>query len=49
MFAMGDKIESKKIAKAAKVHTIPGFNGVVENADHAVQIGMFGGGKVGIY
>lgn len=38
MFAMGDKIESKKIAKAAKVHTIPGFNGVVENADHAVQI-----------
>ncbi|KAJ3332907.1 hypothetical protein HDU76_012644 [Blyttiomyces sp. JEL0837] len=38
MFAMGDKIESKKIAKAAGVSTIPGFNGVVENADHAVQI-----------
>ncbi|KAJ1549353.1 hypothetical protein HK405_004819 [Cladochytrium tenue] len=38
MFAMGDKIESKKIAKAAGVSTIPGFNGVVENSDHAVQI-----------
>ncbi|KAJ3417439.1 hypothetical protein HDV05_003303 [Chytridiales sp. JEL 0842] len=38
MYAMGDKIESKKIADAAGVHTIPGFNGVVENADHAVQI-----------
>ncbi|KAI8851498.1 carbamoyl-phosphate synthase L chain, ATP binding domain-containing protein [Chytridium lagenaria] len=38
MFQMGDKIESKKIAKAAKVSTIPGFNGVVENADHAVEI-----------
>jgi propionyl-CoA carboxylase alpha chain len=38
MFAMGDKIESKKIAKAANVHTIPGFNGVVENIDHALKI-----------
>ncbi|KAJ3104941.1 hypothetical protein HDU97_008689 [Phlyctochytrium planicorne] len=38
MFLMGDKIESKKIAKAANVTTIPGFNGVVENADHAVKI-----------
>ncbi|KAJ3113278.1 hypothetical protein HDU96_003582 [Phlyctochytrium bullatum] len=38
MFQMGDKIESKKIAKDANVTTIPGFNGVVENADHAVQI-----------
>lgn len=28
--AMGDKIESKLIAKAAKVNTIPGFDGVVE-------------------
>ncbi|XP_053730256.1 propionyl-CoA carboxylase alpha chain, mitochondrial [Synchiropus splendidus] len=36
--AMGDKIESKLIAKAAKVNTIPGFDGVVESADAAVKI-----------
>ncbi|KAM9803736.1 propionyl-CoA carboxylase alpha chain [Neosynchiropus ocellatus] len=36
--AMGDKIESKLIAKAAKVNTIPGFDGVVETADDAVRI-----------
>ena len=36
--AMGDKIESKKFANAAKVTTVPGFLGVIENADHAVQI-----------
>uniref|UniRef100_A0A8C4ZW94 Propionyl-CoA carboxylase alpha chain, mitochondrial n=1 Tax=Gadus morhua TaxID=8049 RepID=A0A8C4ZW94_GADMO len=30
--AMGDKIESKLIAKAAQVNTIPGFDGVVEDA-----------------
>ncbi|CAN9500126.1 unnamed protein product [Ophioblennius macclurei] len=36
--AMGDKIESKLIAKAAKVNTIPGFDGVVKNADEAVKI-----------
>lgn len=28
--AMGDKIESKLIAKAARVNTIPGFDGVVK-------------------
>lgn len=28
--AMGDKIESKLIAKAAEVNTIPGFDGVVK-------------------
>lgn len=28
--AMGDKIESKRIAAQAKVNTIPGFDGVVE-------------------
>ncbi|OAJ43129.1 propionyl-CoA carboxylase alpha chain, mitochondrial [Batrachochytrium dendrobatidis JEL423] len=38
MAAMGDKIQSKIIAKEAKVTTIPGFNGVVENVDHAVKI-----------
>uniref|UniRef100_A0A671W3A2 Propionyl-CoA carboxylase alpha chain, mitochondrial n=1 Tax=Sparus aurata TaxID=8175 RepID=A0A671W3A2_SPAAU len=38
IMAMGDKIESKLIAKAAKVNTIPGFDGVVETADDAVKI-----------
>lgn len=28
--AMGDKIESKLLAKRAKVNTIPGFDGVVK-------------------
>ncbi|HUN12740.1 MAG TPA: acetyl/propionyl/methylcrotonyl-CoA carboxylase subunit alpha, partial [Rhabdaerophilum sp.] len=36
--AMGDKIESKKFANAAKVSTVPGYLGVIEDADHAVRI-----------
>uniref|UniRef100_A0A673A3L5 Propionyl-CoA carboxylase alpha chain, mitochondrial n=1 Tax=Sphaeramia orbicularis TaxID=375764 RepID=A0A673A3L5_9TELE len=32
------KIESKLIAKAAKVNTIPGFDGVVKTAEEAVKI-----------
>jgi propionyl-CoA carboxylase alpha chain len=36
--AMGDKIESKKAAAAAKVSTVPGFLGVVEDEKHAVRI-----------
>lgn len=36
--AMGDKIESKKFANAAKVSTVPGFLGVIENAEHGVLI-----------
>ncbi|XP_078258340.1 propionyl-CoA carboxylase alpha chain, mitochondrial [Rhinoraja longicauda] len=36
--AMGDKIKSKLIAKKAKVNTIPGYDGVVKNADEAVKI-----------
>src|SRR6266496_2365370 len=36
--AMGDKIESKKAAAAAKVSTVPGFLGVIEDAKHAVKI-----------
>ncbi len=36
--AMGDKIESKKFANAAKVSTVPGHLGVIENPDHAVKI-----------
>ncbi|PJF17458.1 hypothetical protein PSACC_02764 [Paramicrosporidium saccamoebae] len=38
MAEMGDKIESKIIAKAAGVHTIPGFNGVVRDENHAIEI-----------
>ena len=36
--AMGDKIESKKAAAAARVSTVPGFLGVIEGPDHAVSI-----------
>lgn len=35
---MGDKIESKKIAKEAGVHTIPGFEGVVPDVEAAVKV-----------
>ncbi|KAJ1860401.1 hypothetical protein LPJ78_005847 [Coemansia sp. RSA 989] len=38
MAAMGDKIQSKIIAKQAGVNTIPGFDGVVRDAEHAVEI-----------
>ena len=36
--AMGDKIESKKAAAKAKVSTVPGFLGVIEDDKHAVKI-----------
>ena len=36
--AMGDKIASKKLALAAGVNTIPGYNDVVANATEAVRI-----------
>jgi len=36
--AMGDKIESKKFANAAKVSTVPGFLGVIESPEHAAEI-----------
>ena len=36
--AMGDKIESKKFANAAKVSTVPGFLGVIADAKEAVKI-----------
>ncbi|KAG0272889.1 hypothetical protein BGZ95_011323 [Linnemannia exigua] len=38
MAAMGDKIQSKIIAKESKVNIIPGFNGVVRDIDHALEI-----------
>ncbi|GAA6189167.1 acetyl/propionyl/methylcrotonyl-CoA carboxylase subunit alpha [Litorivita sp. NS0012-18] len=36
--AMGDKITSKKLAQEAKVSTVPGFMGLIDDADHAVKI-----------
>jgi propionyl-CoA carboxylase alpha chain len=36
--AMGDKITSKKLAEEAGVNTIPGFTGVIQSAEHAVEI-----------
>ncbi|HIJ38394.1 MAG TPA: ATP-grasp domain-containing protein, partial [Rhodospirillaceae bacterium] len=38
IFAMGDKIESKKLAKQAGVSTVPGFMGVIKDGDEAVTI-----------
>ncbi len=35
---MGDKITSKKIAQAAGVSTVPGFMGIIADADEAVKI-----------
>ncbi|MCE7527438.1 acetyl-CoA carboxylase biotin carboxylase subunit [Polynucleobacter sp. IMCC 30228] len=36
--AMGDKIASKKLALAAHVNTIPGYNEVIESPEEAVKI-----------
>ena len=36
--AMGDKIASKKLALAAKVNTIPGWNAAIESPERAVEI-----------
>jgi propionyl-CoA carboxylase alpha chain len=36
--AMGDKIESKKLALAAKVSTVPGYVGEIRDAAHAKSI-----------
>ncbi len=36
--AMGDKIESKKAAAAARVSTVPGYLGVIEGPDQAIRI-----------
>ena len=36
--AMGDKIESKKLAQAAGVNVVPGFIGEIGDTDHAVEI-----------
>jgi len=36
--AMGDKIASKKLAKEAKVNTIPGYNDPIDTPEQAVEI-----------
>ncbi|WP_137751877.1 acetyl/propionyl/methylcrotonyl-CoA carboxylase subunit alpha [Sphingopyxis sp. L1A2A] len=36
--AMGDKIESKKLAKEAGVNVVPGFVGEIDDTEHAVKI-----------
>ena len=36
--AMGDKIESKKLALKAGVNVVPGFVGEIDNTEHAVRI-----------
>jgi propionyl-CoA carboxylase alpha chain len=36
--AMGDKIASKKLAGAAKVNTIPGYNAAIDTPEQAVEI-----------
>ena len=36
--AMGDKITSKKLAQEAGVTTVPGYMGLIEDADEAVKI-----------
>jgi propionyl-CoA carboxylase alpha chain len=36
--AMGDKIESKKAAAAARVSTVPGYLGVIESPEQAIRI-----------
>ena len=35
---MGDKLKSKALAKKAGVNTIKGYEGVLESADHAVDL-----------
>src|SRR2546423_11987409 len=36
--AMGDKIASKKLAKEARVNTIPGYNAAIDTPEQAVKI-----------
>ncbi len=36
--AMGDKIESKKVASAARVSVVPGYLGVIESPEEAIRI-----------
>ncbi len=35
---MGDKLESKRTAMTAQVSTVPGFDGIVKDAEEAVRL-----------
>lgn len=47
--AMGDKIESKLLAKKAKVNTIPGFDGVVKVRNYLTLVFIIHGLKSNIF
>jgi len=36
--AMGDKIESKRVAMRAKVNMIPGYDGEIQDDNEAVRV-----------
>jgi len=38
IIAMGDKIESKKLARAANVSTVPGYLGEIDSTEECVKI-----------
>ncbi|ASJ73989.1 acetyl-CoA carboxylase biotin carboxylase subunit [Granulosicoccus antarcticus] len=38
MLSMGDKITSKKLSSEAGVNTVPGFMGIIDDAQHCVKI-----------
>ena len=38
IIAMGDKIQSKVVARAAGVNCIPGYDGIITDAEHAIKI-----------
>ncbi len=38
MQRVGDKVEAKRIARAARLYTIPGSEGVLENVDEALRV-----------
>lgn len=35
---MGDKLEAKRLAKLAGVNVIPGYDGLLQNDDHCIEI-----------
>ncbi|XP_065164075.1 propionyl-CoA carboxylase alpha chain, mitochondrial-like isoform X2 [Atheta coriaria] len=35
---MGDKLKSKQVAMAAGIRTIPGFDGIIQNVNHCLEI-----------
>ena len=37
IMAMGDKLESKKLAKEAKVSTVPGYLGEIDSVEEAIK------------